>query len=316
MPSSLLTQLAERRLILVTGKGGTGKSITACALAKVFAKQGKTVWLVELGRKRDQAFSRLHELLNIPTLTHELTPIELPKAKGKLWAARMDPSESLAEYVALKIPGGSFAGLLLKNRVTGSLLEIVPGLMEIVTLGKLWFALTQDHKSKNRPDIVIIDGPASGHAVTLLQAPSNFARLTRHGPLFQDASQMQNFLQDPAQFAAVLVSLPEAMPLSETQEFLQLLAKDFSVPLVLANRCMPDDKIDKKEKIPDWAAAAINYRRRRHQHEQASLQEFAPQIKTQLKKEAPDCSFKEIPLFFPSPEKSLLDRFSTYLETL
>lgn len=299
---ALLNKLGDRRLLLVTGKGGTGKSLTATALARHFAESGKKVWLVELGRRRDQEFSRLHELLGVPRLSHKLTKISLSnKAKGQLHAARLDPTESLAEYIALKIPGGALAGLLLKNKVTSSLLEVVPGLVEIVTLGKLWYALTQ---AKNSPDLVVIDGSSSGHAVTLLESPKNFTRLTKRGPLYRDASAMQAFLEDPVATGVVFVTLPEETPLQEAEEFIKLINQESDVPLLLVNKCMPSDQLAKTAKIPDWARAAIDYRRRRREHEQSALAAH----EKPLEKKFPNCSVETLPLFFSNLETSLVEQ--------
>jgi arsenite-transporting ATPase len=297
-----LNNLSNRRLLLVTGKGGTGKSLTATALARHYAEAGKHVWLVELGRRRDQEFSRLHELLEVPRLNNSLLEIPLShKASGQLFAARLDPADSLAEYIALKIPGGILAGLLLKNKVTGSLLEIVPGLVEIVTLGKLWYALTQ---AKQGPDLVIIDGSSSGHAVTLLQSAKNFARLTKQGPLFQDATAMQSFLNDQKQCGVVFVSLPETTPLKEAQDFIKLINQDSKVALLLINKCMPDDGLTKSSAIPAWAQKAIEYRQRRRQHEQTALNEYNKTHQTNF----PHCTLQTLPLFFANNGISLVNQ--------
>lgn len=290
-------------MILVTGKGGTGKSVLAAALALYFANAGKRVWLAELGRKRDRNFSRLHELFGLEGISHTGEIVKLPKAKGQLKVLRLDPSESLAEYVALKIPGGALAGALLKNRVTASLLEIVPGLVEIVTLGKLWHSVTQS-KAPDAPDLVIIDGPATGHAMTLVESPRNFARLTRQGPLFRDATAMETFLTSK-DFATVLVSLPEVMPLSEAEDLLKLFGSRIPVPLLFVNKCMPETA-SKQQNPPAWASAALRYRRERFTRESESLREFKPRLKNKFS----HTQLETIPLLFPDPHRSLAERIN------
>src|SRR5690606_14218717 len=99
--------------IVVTGKGGSGKSHLALALAHRLSAQGKKVWLVEMGRRRDQAFTRLPELLGLKKATHAPQEIQLPGSKNRILLSVLDPAQSLAEYVDLKLPTAGFAGLLL-----------------------------------------------------------------------------------------------------------------------------------------------------------------------------------------------------------
>src|SRR5262249_8785505 len=148
------------------------------------------VWLVELGRKRDREFTRLPELVGRAKLGHEPTLVGLPSCEEKIEVSVLDPAQSLAEDVDLKLPTGGLAGVLLNNGVTASFLEVVPGLPDLVQLGKLWHALTQ---KSGGPDMVVLDAPATGHALALLQAPENFRRITRVGPIFRDATQMTEF---------------------------------------------------------------------------------------------------------------------------
>lgn len=232
-------------LTVVTGKGGAGKSLLSLALAHRASVQGKRVWLVELGRKRDRDFARLPGLLGKKQLEHTPTEVTLPGTRQKIEACVLDPTQSLAEYVDLKLPTAGLAGVLLNNRVTASFLEVVPGLPDLVQLGKLWHSLTQ---RKNPPDEIVLDAPATGHALALLKAPENFRRITRMGPVYRDATILHEFLTDPAQTRLVLAALPEEMAVQETKELQKHLGKEFPKALVYVNKCFPE--------LPPLAAGA------------------------------------------------------------
>jgi anion-transporting ArsA/GET3 family ATPase len=136
----------------------------------------------------------------------------------------------------LKLPTGGLAGILLNNRVTSTFLEVVPGLPDLVQIGKLWYALTQE---ENGPNEIVLDAPATGHALPLLHAPENFRRITRMGPIYKDASQMVDFLADKEKTSIVLAALPEEMALKETLELQKDLGKKFPKPVIYVNKCFP-----------------------------------------------------------------------------
>lgn len=291
--------LAQKKLVVVTGKGGSGKSLLSVALAQRLAAEGLRVWLVETGRRRDHAFSRLPSLVGKKILEHSPTEVLLPGTKQKIFVSVLDPTRSLSEYVDLKLPTGGLAGMLLNNKVTGSFLEVVPGLPDLVSLGKLWYSLTKPDK-KIGPDIVVLDAPASGHAVSLLKSPSNFRRITRAGPIFRDASQMEAFLANPDQTAIILTSLPEEMSIQETIELRAMLSKDFPKPLVYVNKCFPElAEEELKETLP---YRTYDYAQKRASREQEAVRELKGGER------------KEIPFFFPEPKaKPLYLRISEVL---
>lgn len=283
--SSPFASIAMRKFLFVTGKGGTGKSVLSVALAHRLAREGKRVWLVEMGRKRDHEFTRLPELLGVESLSHQ--PREVALAGGvKILASVLRPAESLAEYVDLKLPTAGFAGLLLNNKVTASFLEVVPGLPELVTFGKIWFALTQAKKDKEAVDCVVFDGPATGHALALLMAPKNFARITRVGPIHRDATQMRTFLADPEQTALVLALLPEEMAVQETLDIQKHLGKDFPKPHLFVNKCFPKlaPLAEEKDTLP---YRTYEYARARAAREAEAIDELSRAVK--------------LPFFFPEP---------------
>jgi len=280
--------LAERKLLVVTGKGGAGKSLLSLAMAHRLSTLGKKVWLVELGRKRDREFTRLPELVGRSKLGHRPTEITLPGTAQKISVSVLDPTESLSEYVDLKLPTAGMASVLLNNRITSSFLEVVPGLPDLVQMGKLWYSLTQD---KNGPDVVVLDSPATGHSVSLLNAPMNFKRITRMGPVYRDSSAMAEFLADPKFTGIVLASLPEEMSIQETLELQKILSMEFPRPIVFVNKCFPVlPKLKSENENLITKAYAYSYSRAKREQEAAEALEGA----------------RQIPFFFPEPNSSPL----------
>ncbi|NUM88704.1 MAG: hypothetical protein HUU37_05835, partial [Bdellovibrionales bacterium] len=173
------------------------------------------------------------------------------------------------------------ASVLLNNRVTASLLEVVPGLPELVTLGKIWYVATNAY-AEPRPDVILIDAPASGHAVTLLHSPANFARLTRAGPLYRDALAMQELLDDPDKSAIVFTAIPEEMALSEARDHLALFGR--ARPVLAVNKIFPRAPTEKGTGKYEMARL---YTECRHRREEEALRGLGP--------------FLRIPFFFPEP---------------
>lgn len=284
-----LAEFLEKKFIVLTGKGGSGKSLVSVALAHKIAQSGKSVWLVELGRKRDRAFTRLPDLVGLSEVPHRATVTTLPQSNVQIHCSVMDPAQSLGEYVDLKLPTGGLAGILLNNKVTSSFLEVVPGLPDLVSLGKLWHALTQSN-AKFRPDCVILDGPASGHGIALLQAPKNFQRMTKVGPIFRDSSEMVKFFQDPNHTGIGITTLPEEMSLQETLDLAKHL-KDFPSPFLFVNRLFP--KLPKRKKGEHPAEKAYQYLQARGDREREAIESL-------------QLPHHEIPFFFPDPEAAPL----------
>jgi anion-transporting ArsA/GET3 family ATPase len=286
--AEIFSSLADKRFLVVTGKGGAGKSLLSLALSHRLSTLGKRVWLVEMGRKRDTEFTRLPSLVGKKKLGHEPTEVTLPESRERIRVSVLDPTQSLAEYVDLKLPTGGLASVLLNNRVTSSFLEVVPGLPDLVALGKLWYSLTLD-KSANAPDVVVLDAPATGHAVALLEAPRNFKTITKIGPIYRDAAEMTDFLADPARTGIVLVTLPEEMSVQETLELQGMLAKKFPKPQLFVNKCFPELPRLEGENPHSVVWKAYSYASRRSQRERDALEPLR-KMPSQL-----------LPFFFPEP---------------
>src|SRR3954451_2736573 len=201
-------------MVVVTGKGGVGKSTVAAALALAAARDGRRVAGGELG-----GHPRVAGLLRgsgIDTLT-------------------VDVHHALTEWLATQLPR-RLADLLMRSGAFASLASAPPGGSELIAMTKLW-ELVQRRRWNPRAkpyDLVIVDAPASGHGAALLRAPRTFAEIARVGPIGTQAREVADFLKEDAGF--VIVTTAAELPVSETLQLQQQLP---DVDLVVANAVLP-----------------------------------------------------------------------------
>lgn len=216
-----LSSLHDSRLVLVTGKGGTGKTSLASALGRMTARKGRRVALVEVDSFRPALTAMFGRP---PTYTPE------PVGDG-LFIANLSWREALTEYLSDTVPAERIVKLILGNRVVQPFLEATPGLKELVILSRI-VKLTQEF------DQVIVDMPASGHAISLMGVPNVAIDLMRSGPIRDRADQILRALESH-DTQLVIVALPEEMVVNETVELWQRMQKEvlrLGAPMVVLNR--------------------------------------------------------------------------------
>jgi energy-coupling factor transporter ATP-binding protein EcfA2 len=222
----------ERRLVLVLGKGGVGKSTLAAALAKLRAARGETVLLCEVN-----AHNQLAGLLGVPP-----TGPDIERVGDSLFLCNLTPDAALHQYAVMKLKVERVVKRLLANRVVRHFLRLLPSLPEIVTLGKLLYHVKEERNGRPRFDAVILDAPATGHGLSLLRVPQSLLASIPEGPLREDMTWMNALLVDPKITAAALVTLCEELPVNETLELNAALRDELRIPrgLCVANGLWPD----------------------------------------------------------------------------
>lgn len=200
--------LDDKRLVLVSGKGGVGKSTIAAALALRAARAGKRTLVCEVNAKE-----RLSLFLEWPPVGPQVKLVE-----ENLWAVNVSPPEALREYALMTLKFESIYKAVFENRLVRYFLKFIPSLQELVMLGKITYHLQEKVGSGWRFDQIIVDAPATGHAITFFGVPRVLLDTVPQGPLYREAETMHRLLTDPAITAATLVSLPEEMPVNETIE--------------------------------------------------------------------------------------------------
>ncbi len=214
-----MSGLLDRRLLLVTGKGGVGKSTVAASLALRLAAAGLRTLLCEVN-----AGGRLGRMLGHPEVGPDVTPVE-----ANLSMVDLQPDAAMREYVLSKIRLERVYRAVFENRMVRYFLRFIPALAETVMLGKVAWHVRQWPDAPGGFDRIVVDLPATGHALTLLGVPRSLLSALPSGPMATEAGWMHDLLTDPVVTSAVLVSLPEELPVNETLELAQALRGDLKI---------------------------------------------------------------------------------------
>ena len=225
-----MSNLLDHPFIVVMGKGGVGRTTVAAALGRAAAALGKRACVCELG-----------ELAALP-----------PKfgLEGRTFAFRrgapgvdvwsLTVPEALEEFGARKLHLPGFARRVVRNRFVAAFVDAIPGLHDLLLLGKIENMISEPRSGDPVYDTVILDAPATGHGITLLTAARTLTEITRAGPFFELAKAIEVFLSDPKRTALVLTTLPELLPIRETLELAQQLENEgFRPNHVVVNQVEP-----------------------------------------------------------------------------
>jgi anion-transporting ArsA/GET3 family ATPase len=229
-----MADLFDKRLLFVTGKGGVGKSTVALALGMAAASRGKRVIVCEVASQEHT--SRVFRRSEVGF--HEV------EMADSLWTISIDPDRSLREYLVLQSPVRAMGELLSRSRIFTYMAAATPGLKELVTIGKIWELAQLDRRVKKgrEYDLVVVDAPATGHGIGFLQTPRTFAAIARVGPIRNQAEALDSFITDRRRTGAVIVSLPEEMPVNESELLERELSENVgvSVDRVYMNALYPE----------------------------------------------------------------------------
>jgi anion-transporting ArsA/GET3 family ATPase len=234
MSASQGPDLSSKRLLVVTGKGGVGKSTVAAALAIAAARRGRQTIVAEVAARSDVA-SLLGVSGAAPGREVELAP--------GLHHVSIEPQGALAEYIRDEVPGRVPGMILARSRAFDVLATATPGMRELLTVGKVWELGQRPRRTPGARsyDLVILDAPASGHAAALLGAPRTFASIANVGPVARQGAAIDRMLRDRRFTGVIAVATAEQMAVSETLELRRTLAESLEIALegVVVNRVLP-----------------------------------------------------------------------------
>jgi anion-transporting ArsA/GET3 family ATPase len=264
-----IAELLDKRLVVVTGKGGVGKTTVAAALGLKAARAGKRTIVCEVAEQE-----RLASLFGEKADGYH----ERELGDG-LFGISIDPERAKKEWLEYQLRSGTLAGLLGGSRIFQYLTAAAPGLTELVTIGKVWeLAQLQRKTPKAAPyDLVIVDAPATGHGIAMLRAPQTFSEVARVGPIHRQAGYIHQFLANPASTGVVTVALPEEMPVNETLDLGGRLKDEMGMAIdrIVVNEMLPErfsaaeaEKLESAGDSPAVRAALTEYRRARAQRSQ------------------------------------------------
>ncbi|HMI69812.1 MAG TPA: ArsA-related P-loop ATPase, partial [Solirubrobacteraceae bacterium] len=222
--------LLDRDLVVVTGKGGVGKTTVAAALGLVAARRGQRTIVAEVARRDDVSRALGGEGIQ----EEELAP--------GLHHVSIDPERAMELYLTDQLPS-ALAELLSSSRTFTYLAAATPGMRELLTVGKVWELAQEDRRAPGATpyDLVVLDAPATGHGVAILSAPRTFARTARVGRIARQGRTIDAMVTDPARTGVVAVARPEEMPVTETLSLQDALRDEvgLDVGLVVANAVLP-----------------------------------------------------------------------------
>jgi anion-transporting ArsA/GET3 family ATPase len=213
MKPDLLATLARRQLLVVTGKGGVGKTAVSAVLGRAFAERGRRVLVVEVDPREN-----LHQMLGVPPTGGEILP-----AGPRLWVQNLKPRQVLDAVVRERLKIDLLANRVLASPVYHHFADGAPGLNELAILGHALRLVRGLEKRAPALDMIVLDAPATGHGVRLLGSPLLVSEVIRHGPFAEMAGELAAMIADPERCGIVAVTLPEEMPVQEVLEMREAL---------------------------------------------------------------------------------------------
>jgi anion-transporting ArsA/GET3 family ATPase len=235
MEAAMLSILGKR-LLLVSGKGGVGKSACVAALARLARARGLRVLAAEVDTR-----PVLPTFLAAPALAHPVPDGELRPVEDGLATVNLDHTSSVVFWLKEHLPVPRLLKAVVANPIIGHFLRAAPSVTEMAVLNRSW-RLVRDMERGELPfDLLLLDLPALGHAHQLLKVPTILAELVKAGPAARRAREVDQLLRDPGRTALTLVSLAEEMPVSETIQLGQRIAREAGVPVqqLLVNQVTP-----------------------------------------------------------------------------
>ncbi len=247
--SDVLEDLLDRRLLIVTGKGGTGKTTVSVSLALLAARRGLNTVLIEVSDE------------NASTPLLEDRPGSIPDGNGRdpvpvapnLSLFRVDPREALSEYLELQLYVRPVIKAVTRSPVFRRLLDAAPGWRDLITLGKLWHLESRIDGKRPVWDLLVVDAPATGHGLSFLSVPRVVIETVRMGPLRRHTDWVQALLTDPRRTLVLPVTVGEELPVRET---LELCTRVRELGLVtgplLANAVEPEPDLVDVNSVLGW----------------------------------------------------------------
>jgi anion-transporting ArsA/GET3 family ATPase len=261
----------DTRLLIVAGKGGVGKTTVAAVTAATAAAAGLRTLLVGI----DSAVA-LAGRFEAPELTDTLHT-NLGGIAG-LDARMISPDQALVEWLQAK-KLGRLADRLVRNGALDMIATAVPGIRDILILGRI-----KSYVNEGNYDLIVLDGPASGHAITMLRSASGLQDAVTVGAIRQQADDVAELLADPALTQVVLVTIPEHTPISETIETAFTLEEHVGVRLgpVVVNQVLAQraGSLDGLGRLTAGTRELIAYRADRELAQHHALERLQTELPT------------------------------------
>jgi len=210
---TLLDRLSSLELIVVTGKGGVGKSTLAAVLGRILSRQRRRTLVLEIDPRES-----LYPLFDVPP-----SGGEIERVNAYLSIQNLSPRDALDQVVRERLGSGILTRKVLGSTVYRHFSEGAPGLRELAALGHTLRQVRRSNGAAPEFDVVVLDAPASGHGISLLAAPGLVSEVIDTGPFHELAEELATFVTDPRSCGVVVVTAAEEMPVQEAIELLDQL---------------------------------------------------------------------------------------------
>ncbi len=233
-------------MVLITGKGGVGRSVMTAVLARIAASRGRRVLVTEIGEESDD-YSPLAKHFGRSRL-----PTHPELIEQNLSAAVLLARTGQELFLKSVLRSGTIARAALSSDALRRLLSAGPSFREMGVFFQLLTCLRAKRKDESpEHELILVDMPATGHTLSLTGLPELLLRLVPRGPIADSLREGQSYLNDPKQAAAWIVTLPETLPISECLELIEGLAKTkMPVGGVMVNRLPADPfTVDERAKL-------------------------------------------------------------------
>ena len=217
----VLDDLLERRLVILSGKGGVGKSVVGTALALAARARGKRILFIEV----DAPLTASRYLGGAPVGGRET------EVRPGLSIVNLVPADVMDEYVRDVVRVDLIARKVLSSPIYRRFFAAAPGLPELMVLGKIMTLVEERTGWPRRPkyDLVIVDAPATGHGLAFLRVPLVASNAVPVGPVGSNARRILALLRDPAKTALAIVAQPEEMAVVEALEFQRMTRAELGI---------------------------------------------------------------------------------------
>lgn len=225
-------EMFDRRLLIISGKGGVGKSTLCSAFALSASRMGKRVLVIEMDEKE-----RISRLFGTPEVGYEGAFVH-----PNIFVRNLLPMRVMDEFLETRVTVKAIARQILGSSIYKYFVAAAPGLKEFVTLGKIML-LEDEKEGRDKPkyDFIVIDAPATGHGVAFLRVPFAAADVMNVGWVRKQADRIIDLITDPARTMLNIVTLPEEMPVNETIEMCQSVQDLLRIPIgyIIVNSVFP-----------------------------------------------------------------------------
>jgi len=226
---AVLSDLLKRRLLIVVGKGGVGKTTISAVLASLAAQTGESALAMETDVRAPLAAAFGH--------TPSMVPIEVSPGLATMV---LDGRNALEEYLQIVVPGRVALKAVFSSKFYQYFVQAAPGLRELMMLGKVYYELERKPAGQQKWRLVVLDAAASGQALGLLKMPSAARETFGESIVGREARNIGRMLHDSRLCAVIQVTTAEPMALAETLETYAALGElKLNVAAIVLNRYKP-----------------------------------------------------------------------------